>query len=192
MPQKYAKSEDTRKKIYNAAIILMLRQGYDTTTIRQICKESGVSIGTFYQYFKTKNDLLRDFFLASDRYFTPMLEYDFKEHTAVDLYNEFIERRTKLEVDSGLDIVKLLTNVNNKLSSERRVLRSVLEKIISYGQESGEFIDTYNYSDLADIVLNVIHGISLQWCITDGAFDIASKYKTASEILLLAFQKTKS
>ena len=52
----------------------MLKQGYEETTIRQICREAGIAIGTFYTYFSTKSDLLKSLYEVSDSYFTPCIQ----------------------------------------------------------------------------------------------------------------------
>jgi AcrR family transcriptional regulator len=51
-------SELKRKKIGMVSKRLFLKNGYDNTTIRQIIKEAGISIGSLYNFFKNKEDIL--------------------------------------------------------------------------------------------------------------------------------------
>ena len=51
-------TQNTKKKIVSAAWKLFYEQGYDDTTIDDIVFESGTSKGSFYHYFKGKDDLL--------------------------------------------------------------------------------------------------------------------------------------
>lgn len=46
-------------KILDAAFRLMSRNGYDSTSISQIAKEAGVSKGLMYNYFNSKEDLIK-------------------------------------------------------------------------------------------------------------------------------------
>ncbi len=46
-----------REKIVEAAQVLMLSKGYPATTVDEICESAGVSKGSFYHFFKTKEDL---------------------------------------------------------------------------------------------------------------------------------------
>ena len=48
---------DTHEKLLDAALRLMLSKGYPATTVDEICAEAGVSKGSFYHFFKTKEDL---------------------------------------------------------------------------------------------------------------------------------------
>jgi len=48
---------DTHEKLLDAALRLMLSKGYPATTVDEICAEAGVSKGSFYHFFKTKEDV---------------------------------------------------------------------------------------------------------------------------------------
>lgn len=50
--------EERRAGILDAAVKLFAENGYYVTTIQQIAKASGVSIGLIYQYFGDKDDIL--------------------------------------------------------------------------------------------------------------------------------------
>ncbi|PJZ50235.1 TetR/AcrR family transcriptional regulator [Leptospira saintgironsiae] len=46
-----------KENLIEAAYKLVKRNGYNETGIRDIVEEAGVSIGTFYSYYKDKNDI---------------------------------------------------------------------------------------------------------------------------------------
>jgi len=50
--------EERRGQVLRAAVKLFSENGYYTTTIQQIAREAGVSIGLIYQYFGDKDDVL--------------------------------------------------------------------------------------------------------------------------------------
>lgn len=50
---------DTREKLLNAAESMILARGYSATSVDQIIEKVGVTKGTFFYHFKTKNDLAR-------------------------------------------------------------------------------------------------------------------------------------
>ena len=56
MPKK--DTRNTRMKIVNAAWALFYKYGYDNTTVEDIVYESRTSRGSFYHYFKGKDELL--------------------------------------------------------------------------------------------------------------------------------------
>jgi len=50
--------EKRRKQMIQGAITLFKKKGFHKTTTREIAKESGFSIGTLYEYIRTKEDVL--------------------------------------------------------------------------------------------------------------------------------------
>jgi AcrR family transcriptional regulator len=47
-----------RDRLYATAIQLIARRGYDATTLRDIAKEAGVSVGLLYRYFPSKQAIV--------------------------------------------------------------------------------------------------------------------------------------
>jgi AcrR family transcriptional regulator len=52
--------EDTRQKLYEAAVELIAEQGFSATTVDDIALRAGVAKGTVYYNFKSKNDLFEE------------------------------------------------------------------------------------------------------------------------------------
>lgn len=52
------KSKETKERIFQAAKRILQKSGYENLSIKNICEEAGVSNGSFYHHFKTKDDLL--------------------------------------------------------------------------------------------------------------------------------------
>ncbi len=59
---KTCKGERTRQTILSAALELFQKQGYETTTMRLIAREAGVSLGNAYHYFQSKEDLMQAYY----------------------------------------------------------------------------------------------------------------------------------
>lgn len=52
------KSIETKERIFQAAKQIIQKNGYENLSIKNICAKAGVSNGSFYHHFKTKDDLL--------------------------------------------------------------------------------------------------------------------------------------
>ncbi len=50
---------ERRDRLYEAAVTLFREQGYEHTTVDQITRRAGVAKGTFFNYFPTKDAVLR-------------------------------------------------------------------------------------------------------------------------------------
>lgn len=66
------KKPDIRKsEILNSAQRLFYQKGFENTTVNEIISSAGIAKGTFYHYFKAKDDLISEII---DRYITQIAE----------------------------------------------------------------------------------------------------------------------
>ena len=69
-----AKSEETRNRILEAALVLFRRQGFENTTMRDIAKEAGVALGGAYYYYDSKDALVMSFYQRAQEDLGSLLE----------------------------------------------------------------------------------------------------------------------
>jgi AcrR family transcriptional regulator len=68
------KAEATCARILDAALDLFRRRGFEQTTMRGIAAEAGVSLGSAYYYFESKEDLVMAFYERAIEAMTPRME----------------------------------------------------------------------------------------------------------------------
>lgn len=125
------KSSNTKKKhrkkqrIKDAALKLMSEKGYFATSSNEIAREAGVSIGTFYSYFKDKKELYAE--LVDDIYtavLTPInlneLPDDLSIEETVQLYVTAVFRGHEYQTAFQREISSL-----SKQSDEFRAIEMV-------------------------------------------------------------------
>ena len=49
--------DDKKERLTSAAHSLFLKNGYKNTNIAQIAKKAGVAVGSFYNYYASKEDI---------------------------------------------------------------------------------------------------------------------------------------
>src|ERR1700681_4958438 len=57
-----ARAEDTRRKIYDAALELFREKGFEQTTMRDIARKAGVALGGAYYYYASKDAIVLSFY----------------------------------------------------------------------------------------------------------------------------------
>jgi AcrR family transcriptional regulator len=57
------KAEQTRALIREVALTSFRERGFDATTMRQVAKDAGVSLGNAYYYFPTKTHLVQELYI---------------------------------------------------------------------------------------------------------------------------------
>ena len=82
------KKDKKKKLLMEAAVKVMSNKGYNNSSISDITKEAHVSVGTFYSYFKNKEDILEYIYdEISEIYFniSKMYLINTKESTAIKI-----------------------------------------------------------------------------------------------------------
>lgn len=97
------KSKKTKERIFQAAKRILQKSGYEELSIKNICEEAGVSNGSFYHHFKTKDDLLSYYIedqpsIDPDRLELPKNKEDAKE-TIIHVYLNYVKYCKELGVE---------------------------------------------------------------------------------------------
>ena len=139
--------EIRRKEIVNAAVDLFVRKGFHNTTIREIAQKFGMSVGTLYEYIRTKEDILLlvcDYINVTVRMrVKPSLSIT--EDSVQSLYNA-IETYYRI-MDEMQDYIIFLYQETKSLSHENReyIFKSeedmtrIFEDILKQGIKQGVF-----------------------------------------------------
>jgi AcrR family transcriptional regulator len=61
-PRTTPRAEDTRRKIYEAAMEMFREKGFEPTTMRDIAAKAGVALGGTYYYFSSKDAIVLEFY----------------------------------------------------------------------------------------------------------------------------------
>lgn len=180
---------ETRNRIYSTALDLMYCHGLDNVTVEDICKEAGVAIGSFYHYFKSKNDIYFEIYKRADEYFENTVYPELIDDDSIELIKKFFLYYAKYNLISGIEIVKMLYNANNKqfISKDRYMLK-LFNDIIIKGQEDGSIVKEYESSYIVDFFFITVRGVVYDWCVHDGDYNLESRIKEYIDKLVLIFK----
>lgn len=98
------KTEQTRKKILEVGTRLLRHDGYDNTSIRQICEEAQVATGTFYHLFASKESLLEAVFGDINSYYAT-LEMDFERDDPFRFVDAYVDESVRMYNDLGPETI---------------------------------------------------------------------------------------
>ncbi|NIT13103.1 MAG: TetR family transcriptional regulator [Candidatus Dadabacteria bacterium] len=109
-----------RGEIINATSRLFVRKGFHATSVREIAKESGMSMGALYDYIRTKEDIL---FLVCDHIHstvsTKLRESLGSNKPALQILKKAIKDYFKI-IDENQDYMLLLYQETKSLSKKAR------------------------------------------------------------------------
>lgn len=94
---------------------LFIKNGFKSTGIRDITNVSKVSIGTFYNYFDSKEDIFLDIFLEENERLNRKISHDFRQkHSLGILRKAILAHISEIEQNPILKVM-FDANIRNKI-----------------------------------------------------------------------------
>jgi AcrR family transcriptional regulator len=164
---------ETKERIYSAAIDLMDRDGFENITIADISKKAGVSVGAFYHYFTSKNDILAEIFHKADEYFSTQVITGLEKESIPEKIVEYFDHYAKFNLSSGVEMTQQLFNPKIKFFIKKdRPMLIFLEDLIQEGQEREEIRADEDPEELSRFLFVMARGIVFEWSLYDGSYDL--------------------
>lgn len=126
------KKEKARERILKTAAELFYRQGFNSTGINQIIAEADIAIGSLYNHFSSKNDLLQAYLIKEENEWFR----GFEEHSAAisdpgKKIISLITYRKKLQKTSGFagcHFIKIASETGESIPAVSDFVKSHKEK----------------------------------------------------------------
>lgn len=180
------KSMETKARIFNAAKRILKKSGYEQLSIKNICEEAGVSNGSFYHHFKTKDDLLSYYIEEQPSINPDLLDLPSSKEEAreaiVYVYLNYVRYCRELGVEFMANYYTPKNQSLNPLIRTERpypiiTVHNYLQKCIDAGiitlNDSLEHITT-------DIRMIVIGNV-FEWCLKNGDADFEGNMRRCLE-----------
>ncbi len=170
---------NSKEKIIDTTVSIIRKKGADAVTVRNVCTEVGLSIGTFYHYFRDKDDLLM-YFLKETSFDTFDLETPLSDVAGriSELYMHLIHRYMDLGLDfmksfystGNLSLSAYMGEVDGRFAPGTVMARSEAE--IQDAKDNGVINENADVHELCMDICTIVKGCVFEWCLTDGNMDI--------------------
>jgi AcrR family transcriptional regulator len=166
----------TQKEIYEAAIQVLGEVGFDHMTIDRIARKAGVSVGAFYHYYKSKNDILEEVFTRGDEYFRQYVKENIQGQNGIEKVLSYFDHFAKFYMLNGIDVIQALYKAHNALLADNsRLIVVMLKEIVADGIAKKEICSLLSADDLTDYLLSAARGIVFHWCMNEGKYELDEK-----------------
>ena len=106
------RAQATREKLLEAAIELVNQYGMKYLTVRNICDEAGVSTGSFYNLFDSKDDLVFYYLQNVFTEYKQQVENDASQHSSLEKIILIYRFYIKCVLETGLEFITGLYAAN--------------------------------------------------------------------------------
>lgn len=166
-----------RELIIDTAWKLFGEKGYAEATINDIIREAGISKGTFYYYFRSKDDLLDTLSEILDREYERL---DREEPEGLSCFDRlmwlnyevhsFMERNMDYRMLAYLYSAQIIKEDFSSLLNRNRYYYKYVERIMYEGQKSGELTDSMTVSEMVSFFSMGERALVTEWCMNNGRF----------------------
>jgi AcrR family transcriptional regulator len=162
------------ERLLHAAMKLFVKKGYKGSSVAEITKEAGLTRGSLYCHFETKEHLAREIIkLFEEKYLNSMMNYVEKEgKDASDKFQKMMRFNVWFAGEHP-DLCLFMTVISAEMVGSRNrlepYLKSVYRKwsefitgILKDGRRAGEFKREIDPQMMAWVIIGVHDGVLLQ------------------------------
>jgi len=156
---------DKKEVIRKAAIKIFSEQGFHKATTDRIAEEAGVAVGTIYNYFENKSDVLEYIFQTEyekrKAFFEKLIKQD---ASPLEKIRSILEKHFA-EVQEEPELIKIILEERQHTCADSRGragLRKFIEEIISQGIEEG-YLRDIDADILAVILFGAIEAVMREY-----------------------------
>ena len=182
--------KDTERRILNAALDLMRDRGFDKVSIRDICKEAGITTGAFYHHFSSKEALLESGFAPLDDYMAGALAGheeeppDLRLWRILSAYAKFMEQSGEL---IGRYYQRRIAEPGTRsMDATRYTLRAMLD---CFRQAEGEGLLRPEHPPewVADFCFRHFRGVVIDWALHQYSYPLLPKMQEDYKLFATLF-----
>jgi len=185
------RASKTRQQLFDTALELFDRKGYEKVSINEICRKAGVSTGAFYHHFKSKDQILMEEFMKIDDFYMELANKVSGIEDSLKRLQAFISSTMRSLDDMGLKRLKVTYHTQigpdrkaSYLGNEKRALYSILEGLFLEGQENGQIRQDMSAEVLTRLSIHCVRGIIYDWCLVNGSFDMIETGEMMMELFI--------
>lgn len=176
-----SRAQATREKLLEAAIELVNQYGMKYLTVRNICEEAGLSTGSFYNLFDSKDDLIFYYLQNVFTSYKQKAEEDASPYSSLEKVALIYRFYIQCVLETGLEFITGLyaANTNPTFNFLERDPESemVLDRVKDYlieGKAAGEVRSDVDINTALLRIGVIITGNIYYWCVFEGRIDLAN------------------
>jgi AcrR family transcriptional regulator len=186
MPKVVSEYKDlAKKRIIDAAYKIFYRKGYLSSTMNDVAKEVGVSKGSLYSYFKSKEELLQTTSQLSVDSFNDYFYSENSLEPLEEIYNDMLKSIGSLHLDfqiTALSYQNKEIQRANRNSYKKKL--DTLKFFVENQQKKGNIRGDVPAGNIAQLLIGVYTDIAMQLIIGIDKTQIHESWKNSLSTIL--------
>ena len=178
---------ESKARIFNASTNLIREKGYDNVTIEDICNKTGMSVGAFYHYFKSKSEIVAH----SQLFYNEALEKALKESRGLNAKQTFENVIAAIVKHVTIDGLELCRERSKQIMSGRFFTDSVDFHSVLYNLIIDKALENDEFRPGLDDRMSIIGYLSTNvtgwfacWCVAGETLSFADIVIPQSQFLM--------
>ena len=173
-------AQKTEQLILQTALTLMRQRGFDKVSIRDICREAGITTGAFYHHFSSKEALFKKGFSPLDLYMEHALAGHEDERPSERLriilisYARFIEKECG-ELTGQYYQQRLMDPLAITSMDPTRFIHRAMLDCLKQAKHAGILTIDRSPEWLADLCYRHFRGVVIDWVLHDYGYCLLEK-----------------
>jgi len=188
-------ANNVKDRIIRVAWDLFSRKGFEETTLNDIIGAAGISKGTFYYYFRSKDILLNTLSVIFDGEYrklekTMPSEYDAFEQLMYLNYklHSYIGENINCRLIANQYAAQLTREDESALLDKNRYYFTLLTRIIEEGQRRGELRSDISVSETVTVYSICEHALITDWCMNNGEYSLGEYSRKTMPLMFGQFR----
>lgn len=174
----------TQSNVFLVFLNLTKEKKFENITIEDICKKANVSVGTFYHYFSSKEDIYKKLFQQIEENLHVELEniaqHATAQRTILNFFQCIAEYTTKLELH-----INLLNDYNKRIFTyQPSLIYKTLNDFVYKGQLEKELTNDMSVEEITTYLFIIARGLILDWCVADREYSLEQRMDTYIQLAL--------
>ena len=169
---------ETKRKLISTALELIKEKGFDSINVEDITRKAGVAKGTFYTYFKRKEDIVLEISRTPFSEIADEIE-NMKDMEIIQKLTHYFYRFMECVETCGIHICRQWTrdvldpnNTPDNKDGQKWVYDvEMLKGLLNNAVSNGELKEETPVELLTYIIISELYGMMVSWCMSDGKFE---------------------
>ncbi len=185
---------ETQRKLIDAMIQLAHKKNYDRITVQELCRAAGVSTGSFYHQFGTKDGLALAAYQSVDWLLTDDFTAEYSHLPPLHALDRLLRKyicyvRDEIGPEIGQYYRVLLNHPSVHRYDRDRPYCQEICRILKQAMDQNIISTQYTPEELTDLVMRLVRGLLFDWVLQGDQYDLLGHYEMEYRIFFFGMRK---